>query len=137
MATIDGGALSVLSLDGGASCHFRIGSLIPIDAQPDGSAPVVGNFVPTPGTPIATTAHLQFDVTDNLSSLRAVFVVCFFASGAVEVVYDGSAFRAGYESSTRTGIAGGYRFTVFRTGGWTSAPSLQMFAFDTSGNEGN
>ena len=35
----------------------------------------------------------------------------------------------------RTMIAGGFRYTVLRTGGWPGAPTIQTFAIDRAGNE--
>lgn len=103
----------------------------------DESVPVVANFNPAPGTPIARTAPIAFDVTDDSGVFRRIFVVAFFpATGATEVVHDGDSFRGHYAAgSGRTMIAAGFRYTVLRTGGWPGPPTIQTFAIDRAGNE--
>lgn len=103
----------------------------------DDSPPVVGNFNPTPGTPLARMAPVSFDVTDDSGELRLIFIVAFFPStGVTEVVHDGAGFRGFYAaSSSRVMIAGGFRYTVLRSGGWLAAPTIQTFALDRAGNE--
>lgn len=125
----------------GATRALSPGYLEFIPAPPappvDESVPVVANFNPTPGTPIARTAPIAFDVTDDSGDFRRIFVVAFFpATGATEVVHDGDSFRGHYAAgSARTMIASGFRFTVLRTGGWPGAPTIQTFAIDRAGNE--
>lgn len=119
------------------------GYLLFIPAPPpppvDATAPAVGNFSPAPGTPIARTGPVSFDVTDDSGDFRRIFVVAFFpATGVTEVVHDGDAFRGFYAaSSARTMIAAGFRYTVLRSGGWPAAPTIQTFAIDRAGNEAN
>lgn len=105
----------------------------------DTTAPSVANFTPAAGTPIARTAAVSFDVTDESGDFRRIFVVAFFpATGVAEVVHDGDAFRGYYAaSSSRTMIASGFRYSVLRTGGWPAAPTIQTFAIDRAGNEAN
>lgn len=112
----------------------------PPEAPPvDATAPTVGNFNPAPGTPIARTGPVSFDVTDESGDFRRIFVVAFFpATGVTEVVHDGDGFRGFYAaSSSRTMIAAGFRYTVLRSGGWPAAPTIQTFAIDRAGNEAN
>jgi hypothetical protein len=103
----------------------------------DTSVPVVGNFNPTPGTPIARTGPISFEVTDDSGDFRRIFVVAFFpATGVTEVVHDGDGFRGHYAAgSSRSMIAGGFRYTLLRTSGWPGAPTIQTFAIDRAGNE--
>lgn len=105
----------------------------PTDATP----PVVGNYSPAPGTPIAKTTSISFDVTDETGGFRRVFVVAFYpATGISELIHDGDGFRGFYSStSARRAIAGGFRYTVLRAGGWSAAPTIQTFAIDLAGNE--
>lgn len=109
----------------------------PSDPTVDDTPPVVGNFSPAPGTPIARMAPVSFDVTDDSGELRLIFIVAFFPStGVTEVVHDGAGFRGFYAaSSSRVMIAGGFRYTVLRSGGWLAAPTIQTFALDRAGNE--
>lgn len=114
-------------------------AFIPLPPAPpaDTTAPIVSNFDPAPGTPIARTAAVSFDVTDESGDFRRIFVVAFYpTTGMTEVVHDGDAFRGHYAaSSSRTMIAGGFRYSVLRTGGWPGAPTIQTFAIDRAGNE--
>lgn len=105
----------------------------PVDTIP----PVVGNFSPAPGTPIARTGPISFDVTDESGEFRRIFIVASFpTTGMTEVVHDGDGFRGFYTaSSSRTMIAGGFRYTVLRSGGWPGAPTIQTFVIDRGGNE--
>jgi len=105
----------------------------------DRTAPVVGNFSPPPGTPIAKTTPVSFDVTEDSGDFQRIFVVAFFpATGLTEVIHDGDAFRGHYAAtSSRTAIGGGFRYTVLRSGGWPAAPTIQTFAADRAGNEAN
>ncbi len=119
------------------------GYLLFVPAAPpppvDATAPAVGNFSPAPGTPIARTGPISFEVTDDSGDFRRIFIVAFFPiSGATEVVHDGDSFRGVYAaSSSRTMIAGGFRYSLLRSGGWPAAPTIQTFAIDRAGNEAN
>lgn len=99
--------------------------------------PEVGHFDPAPGTAIARTGSVAFDVTDDSGDFRRIFIVAYFpATGACEVVHDGDGFRGFYAArSSRTMITGGFRYTLLRSGGWPAAPTIQTFAIDRAGNE--
>ncbi len=105
----------------------------PSDATP----PIVGNYSPLAGTPIAKTTSISFDVTEETGAFRRVFVVAFYsATGISELIHDGDGFRGFYSTtSARRAIAGGFRYTVLRAGGWPAAPTIQTFAIDLAGNE--
>ena len=109
------------------------------ETPPDTTAPSVGNFTPASGSAISRTTPITFDVTDDSGQFRRIFVVASFAAtGACEVIHDGDGFRGFYAaSSSRVLVANGFRYTVARTGGWPSAPAIQTFAMDASGNEAN
>jgi hypothetical protein len=112
---------------------------VPLPPAPpvDASVPLVGNFNPAPGTPIVRTGPISFEVTDDSGDFGRIFVVAFFPStGVTEVVHDGDGFRGHYVAgSSRTMIAGGFRYTLLRTNGWPGAPTIQTFAIDRAGNE--
>jgi len=99
----------------------------------DSTPPTIGSYNPTPGTPIHTYRPIAFTVTDN-GDLRRVMVIVSYASGAVDVAHDGDAFRGLYFGS-RVAVAGGWRYTVARGGGWPAAPTFEVRAIDTAGNE--
>ncbi len=102
----------------------------------DTTEPTVGSVVPAPGTPIATTDPLQFDVTDDSGAFRRILVVVNLA-GTQELAHDGNNFLGNYAggSCSRTAISGGFRFVILRDGGWPSSPTIRVFAIDQSGNE--
>lgn len=98
--------------------------------------PTVTNFVPADGSAITVNQAISFDVTDDLSSFRRIMILASFSSTSIEVVYDGTAFRSYYtDLSTKTVIAGGFTFSIRRTGGWPSTPTIEIYPIDTSGNE--
>lgn len=105
----------------------------------DTATPSIGNFVPSAGSAILSTTVIQFDVTDNMSLFRRILVTARFPNGSHEVVHNGDTFTATYNSgdNTRSVIAGGYRYTVRRNGGWTigSNPTFFIYAIDFAGNE--
>lgn len=104
----------------------------------DVTAPVIGAFSPPSGTPIGTSQVIEFNVTDNLSAFRRIFVTCTFGNtGIVEVIYDGNNFVGRYTSfSTKANIDSGHHFGVLRLGGWTGPPLINVYAIDSAGNEG-
>ncbi len=102
----------------------------------DSDAPVIDNFSPPPGTTLAPSAALSFDVTDDVAFRRIIVTVTQQADGIEEVAHDGNSFRGLFQTtSVRTLIAGGWHYSLRRLGGWTSAPIVKVFAVDTSGNE--
>jgi len=99
-------------------------------------APTVGTFSPADSSSISKTTAATFHVTDETLLLRAV-VYATHSTGLVELVHDGSAFKAPYAvGSTRSSISGGYAFSVSRTGNWPAAGLvLTIIASDAQGNE--
>lgn len=99
-----------------------------------GAAPVIDNFAPAVGTPITRDKIISFDVTDDTGLLRAeVFVTL---GGDTYVVHDGERFRGSFTNySSRAVIANGFRYNVKPNGGWTSSPTFEVHAVDTSGQE--
>lgn len=130
------GEVGVLDLGATASPrHLGIGDELTGGGGGDPVAPTVENITPAAGSPISSGTTLGFDVVDNVA-LRRVVVLARFVGGAQDVVHDGDAFAATYaRGSTRTAIAGGWRYRIRRVGGWPSSPSILPLAVDTSGNE--
>lgn len=100
----------------------------------DAVPPTIGNFSIAPGTAISRDQAIAFDVTDD-AELAFVGLAASYSDGSVDLVYDGHDFRGRY-TGTRSVISGGYRFTVWRSGGWPSAPTFEYLPIDTSGNLG-
>lgn len=104
------------------------------DQPGDGAAPVVAIIGPAAGSPIDALTPLVFEVTDNVALGMVIVALRFQARGIEEVVHNGQRFSAQYDgSSTRFSIAGGFRFTVLRNGGWVDAPTLDVYAVDAVG----
>jgi len=110
------------------SAPAPVGDIIP---------PVIGNFDPTPGSALARTDPVAFDVTDDSGSFIRIFVVAFFATiGDQEVIHDGGAFVGRYSAaSSRVPITNGFRYTVTRNGGWLGPPTIRIFPIDAAGNQ--
>ena len=99
----------------------------------DGAAPVVTLISPLTGSLEAFEA-VVIDVTDNVGLGRVFVVADMPGSGREELVYRGDRFTAQYAAqSTMAAIAGGFRFTIKRSAGWLSSPTLVAYAVDLSG----
>lgn len=104
-----------------------------------GNPPTITNYQPPIGTPIVATSPIQFDVLDDETNFRRVFVEVAFpdSTGVTEVVHDGTGFQGLYSAgSSRVIITGGFRYLVRRSGGWPGTPEFLVFAIDHAGNEG-
>jgi hypothetical protein len=135
MADLDGSVYDIGPPDSGFFGSVWDGSVYSLGAGGDEVPPTIENFVPAVGTPLKRSDSIRFDVLDNVSSLRRAEIFVSLA-GETYVVHDGEKFRGQFSNlSTRTPIAGGFRFTVKRNGGWTSPPTFEVHAVDTSGNE--
>jgi hypothetical protein len=106
-------------------------------SEPDAVAPTIGAFDPPQGSTIDENTPVYFEVTDNLGQLGRVFVVAVFDDGVEEVVHDGVNFRGYYQvGCSRVIVTDGWGYTVLRSGGWPSSPTIRVFAVDAEGNEG-
>lgn len=96
----------------------------------------VENILPAPGTPISSTTPVSVDVLDDSGAFRRVLLAVEL-EGLTELAWDGEQWLGHYAGggSSREPIAGGFHFTVLRDSGWTSSPTLRVFAVDRSGNE--
>ncbi len=107
-------------------------------APPDVIPPTVSNVSPVMGTVLLATQRVSFDVTDNLAEFARVIVAVKFATGVQELVHDGAAFVGHYVTqSSRLQIAGGFRYSILRAGGWQSTPTIRIFPIDGAGNDGS
>lgn len=100
-----------------------------------GSAPIVSNVTPAPGTPITAAAVIGVDVTDDASLRRVLVTVAFPSLGRTELAHDGDGFTQQYGLSRRDNITGGYRYALQRQGGWPASPRLLVYAVDADGEE--
>jgi hypothetical protein len=127
--------LRVRAIDGDGNISQSTATYVvtnPWDAAP----PLVSNVSPPTGTPIARSAPVFFDVTDDSGLFRRIIVTASFEDGAVDVVHDGDGFAARYnQGSTRGLVTNGYHYRVQRSGGWPFAPTIRAYAIDQSGNE--
>lgn len=104
----------------------------------DTTPPVIADYNPPLGTPIARTGTIQFTATDAGSGIKRVIIVAAYAAtGVDELVFDGDNFRGAYAGRSRVEIIpSGYRFSIGRgAGGFLSQPSFTAFAVDKAGNE--
>lgn len=113
-----------------------LSGLLEQESSESGDAPVVSNPTPTPGTALQPGDAVGFDVTDESGAFRRVLIGAAFAgSKAWDVVSIGDVFAPLYSGSSRTNIAGGYRYSLRRQGGWPGPPSITAIAIDQAGNE--
>jgi fibronectin type 3 domain-containing protein len=114
-------------------------NVIEVDAttadEVDATAPVVASVSPAPGDTVTATTPLVVDVTDAGGSLRRA-IVTVRQAGVEEVAHDGERFVGFFAAlSSRSPVSGGWRYSLRRSGGWTSSPAVRVYAIDTSGNE--
>lgn len=103
-------------------------------AAPGGSPPVVTLVAPLAGS-LDVAGAIVVDVTDS-SLLRVMLVARFESLGIEEVIHQGDRFSPAYAgSSSRAAIVNGWRYTLRRGTGWPAAPTIDTYAFDTSGTE--
>ena len=98
--------------------------------------PTITLVSPVAGASIAADTPIVVDVTDD-AGLSMVVLTCEIpAGGPHEVVWLRTAFSGYYSGSTVAVIAGGYRYTIRRHGGWPASPRFHAEAVDTSGGVG-
>lgn len=108
----------------------------PVQQATDHDPPTSSVVSPTVGTELAPTTPVVFDVVDDSGTFRRVIVALFYpATGITELVHDGDTFLGKFVSGARVMIANGFRYTVLPIGGWTSAPTIRIFAIDRTGKE--
>lgn len=143
MATLDNNFVGALQVSQarkarGANNPFQLSYVAGAAPPADVTGPAIGNYVPADGITVTKTQGIQFDVTDGgVGLLRVVVIASFEATGAVDVVHDGSGFRGAYAGtgSSRVAIDGGFRYVVIRKGGWPSRVAFEIIATDLAGNE--
>ncbi len=103
----------------------------------DSLPPVISNLSPPAGSVLEPNDPVSFDVTDDKGFRRIIVTVTQAGEGVEEVAHDGEDFRGYYQNvSSRTLIDEGWHYAVRRLGGWSSAPTVRVFAIDVGGNEG-
>lgn len=132
--------LSSWGIDEWGGAQLLLGSLPSPPIPPvDNPAlhPQIVNHSIAPGVAIVSTQAIAFDVIDVTGNFTRIVVACTQAdTGIAEVVHNGASFRGKFAaSSSRVAIAGGFRYTVLRDGGWTGAPTFEVYAENTQGLE--
>lgn len=110
----------------------------------DNVAPVISIISPTAGSTLSSSsAAIAIRVKDygvenaDNGILKRAFLYATFSDGThAELVHDGTSFSATYSaSSTRTPITGGFDFSIVRTGGWRTNPTITAYGIDAFANE--
>jgi hypothetical protein len=104
--------------------------LVVLGGTTDILPPEISNITPAPGTNIASTQTIEFDVTD--AELRLVAIAVAFPDGTVDLAYDGTSLQGHYTNSPNqvTAIMDGYHFKLVRRGGWIGNPTIKYMALD-------
>lgn len=105
------------------------------------SGPTFQNIAPNPSFDIDPSTLLQFEVVgDGVHALVLVVpIITLDPNVAGELVHDWTlgAFTPVYaQNSVRVAITNGFRYTMRRGFGWTSPPTLRVWAVDSAGNVG-
>ena len=100
-------------------------------------APSVTGITPAVGTQLSANQSVSFTVTDTAGlSFQSLIVVFSFPNGAQEVAFNGTSVAGFYAGSVATQLSSSsWSFSFARTGGWLGAPSLNVYAVDTVGQE--
>jgi hypothetical protein len=103
---------------------------------PDLVPPVIDQVDPATLTSLLAIDPVTFRVTDGSGSLLVVFISVFFPdTGEHEVIYNGDQFSPRYKSlSSKTPVADGDVWRVRRVSGWPTPPTIQVKAYDPTGN---
>ena len=74
----------------------------------------------------------------DVDGFATIVAMVEYGTGAYEVVHAGDAFAQVYAAqSTRSDVAGGFRYSVTRAGGWFGETvTLRIVAVDAEGNVG-
>lgn len=92
--------------------------------------PTITVVSPALGQPIPRNVAFVVDVTDD-ETVGSVLYAEFEASRLSELIWKGDRFTFRYAKlSTRTPITGGWRYSLRREGGWPSAPTFGVVAWD-------
>jgi len=95
--------------------------------------PQVINFAPTPGTQITAKTPVTFDIVDD-HGIASIAINVNFSNGTSEVVWAGTNFTPLYAAlSVRTIIAGGFHYSIRRSGGWRHDLTISVSVLDTDG----
>lgn len=120
-------------LTGRDESEFTFAGAVSAPSGGDGAAPVVTLVAPLTGS-LEAFEPVVVDVTDNTALGRVFLVARMPASNLEELIYAGDRFTPQYAAqSSQVAIAGGFRFTVKRSAGWPSSPTLDAYAVDASG----
>lgn len=97
---------------------------------------VVTNEDPPRDSGISNLQSISLDVLDSESELGRVLIAVEYPDlgGVTELVWDGDK-ELGYSSVTRVAVPSGWRYTIFRRGGWPSHPSVRVFVTNYGGRE--
>jgi hypothetical protein len=98
--------------------------------------PTITNLIPVPSSTLQPQDAWSFDVTAPSDGLLRVIVSAVLEGlgGAEELIWNGTSFVPGYETSTTSVIANGLHFVVKRTAGWPPGDvHFAPKAFDKSG----
>jgi hypothetical protein len=104
----------------------------------DTTPPTVTVVSPAVGTTISPTDALVIDVEDETSLQTSILMAKYLSAilpSPSEVIWDGSSFLYPFTGSTRSSISGGWRYSITRTNGWSSSPTIKIYAVDSEGNE--
>jgi hypothetical protein len=106
-------------------------------STPETTKPVISNVLPSPGTTLAPTTPISFDVTDDKGAFVRIMVTAKFPrAGVWHLVHDGDHYAPNYDGE-RNVITNGFHYYNVRPklGGWAEAPQLLVDAIDLAGNE--
>ncbi len=89
---------------------------------------------PASGGTVTRNDPLRFLITSVTHAFASLCLIATFPSGKAEVIHDGVSFSGQYDhSSTRTAVAQGFEFAIYRDGGWPQTPAISVVGTDSNG----
>ena len=138
MADNDGSAIDLLPLFLASADDLGVlladGTFLPLFDQGAGTPPPVTVISPPPGTPLAAGDQVTVEVVDDTGLSPRPLILFVVTPFATEVAFDGERFRTPYAGAF-TPIAGGFRLSVRRGGGWQGNVTFNAIATDARGAE--
>lgn len=130
---------TVVAVDGDGNSHTEVfgWTLNPGEGTGigDPQEPQITNVTPALLSTITPSTEIAFDLTDNDTLTMTVIMVRYSPTDNYQVIWDGTAFASDYDAnSTRTPIAGGFRYSLRHDAGWPNSPTIRVAAVDRNAN---
>lgn len=120
---------------GSVRAAYVIDRTIGVPNIPPDEPPTIEDISPAPGQSLTKDQAITFNTVDD-DAIRKVVIIAKYAVTGWEVIHDGTSFGPQYNQySTREVFGTGYSYSVRRDLGWPEAPTIDIVALDSAGQE--